>query len=505
MAEKQLQLALPGIIIPDGYSQNMIGGTAMDRRNRTYIIIIIVAGLLTFLNILFSREKSSHVLFDPLIDVADLMQKSYVTPTDDAILIKGAIDGMLYQYDPYSEYIPADDFDKFLKQTNGSYEGIGIVIDIKDSYLTVISPFEDSPAYRAGVLPGDIIIKVNGQSTKGWSAARAVKELTGPAGTRVELTLIHENGSEETVAITRQKIHVPTVRGWRRKSSDGSWDYLLDSETAVGYIRITQFTPDTVSELDQAIQQLRQMDMKALILDLRRNPGGIMNAAVDLVDRMIDHGVIVSTKGANSPENTKFAQAEGTLPRFHLVILIDQGSASASEIVAGSLQDHRRAVIVGKRSWGKGSVQRVFQLSDRGDAVKLTTDYYYLPKGRCVHRRANAETWGVDPDIEENFNRDKYPQLQKLMQELVIKPLTESKTQPEPSSSTSPASENNKPVPQQLAQRLLNLDNQLAQALKQCKNLIRTRSGFQENTETGPEKPLTINPNPESTSPKTHP
>jgi len=448
----------------------------MDKQNRFYLLIIIAAVFLTVINISIARNDSDYTLFDPLVDVVDLVQRYYVSETDQQELITDAINGMLHELDPYSEYIPAQDLQEFDKQTSGSYEGIGVGIDVQQNHIVVISPFEDSPAYQAGMLPGDIILEVDGDSTKGFSATQAVKKLTGPAGTKVTLKILHRDGKEEDITITRQKIRVHTIRGWRRSPIDGSWDYLLDAESKMGYLRISQFTEDTVADLDQAVEKLRQQDMQALIMDLRQNPGGLMTAAVETVDRFIDHGVILSTKGAHTSRQVQMAHAPGTYPRFHLVVLIDEGSASASEIVAGSLQDHDRAVLVGERSWGKGSVQRIIKLSDTGAAVKLTTDHYYLPKGRCVHRLPGAKDWGVTPDVEEAFSIKDVAKYRQLLDELILNPLTQAKQKENNNhqQEKSPPAEDTQNV-KELAQKLLALDSQLAQAVKQCKGLIRTK------------------------------
>ncbi|MBN1844809.1 MAG: hypothetical protein JW810_03935, partial [Sedimentisphaerales bacterium] len=323
-----------------------------------------------------------------------------------------------------------------------------------------------------------------GRSAKGWSASQAVQELTGPAFSDLTIKVRHLDGREEVIRIVRQEIHVPTVRGWRRSGRDGSWDYLLDPAAAIGYVRITSFTADTAQELDKAVSSLLGRNLKALILDLRTNPGGLMSSAVEVVDRFIEQGTIVSTRGAHSEDQVQKAHPENTYPRFILVVLIDQGSASGAEIVAGALQDHNRAVIVGRRSWGKGSVQRLIRLPESEAALKLTTDYYYLPNGRCVHRLGDAETWGVSPDIEESLDPDKVTELRSYMNHLTIDALTQAaqngRANGDPNAPASPGEiaagpADSATVVAAVAEKLLVLDDQLAQALKQCKGLLRTR------------------------------
>ena len=481
-------------------ASNIISFGSLDSRfrgNDSFASGIIRAGLVCLVLlgapgwIGAAESGPDYSLFDPLVDVCDLIHRHYVSEIEDEEILSGAINGMLHQLDPYSEYIPPTKVAEFQKQASGSYEGIGVSIDSKDDHLTVISPFEGSPAYEAGVIAGDRIIEVNGEDTKNWSVTRAVEKLTGEADTEVEIKVLHRDGQEETVTITRGQIHVPTVMGWRRNEVDGAWDYFLDDDAKIGYLRLTQFASETVEEFDKVMEQMLESDLQALVLDLRNNPGGILTAALRVADRFVEEGVLVSTRGANSPRQTQRAHSEGTLRRFHVVVLINQGSASASEIVAGALQDHHRAVIVGMRSWGKGSVQRIIRLLDSGAALKLTTDYYYLPKGRCLHRLPGAEAWGVDPDIEEELagdetqgsaedyeelKRKKIAKLRKLMAKLTAAPRAAVKIgelADDPSELVK-LWEVDRETKKKLLQRLLHLDNQLAQGVKQCKGLLRT-------------------------------
>lgn len=425
-----------------------------------------------------ANVSSDYTLFDPIIDVCDLIEKYYVRQVDNEELLAGAINGLLHELDMHCEYIPAEQVDEFQKLTSGTYEGIGIGIGTQNDALKVISPFEGSPAHKAGLRAGDIILEVNEQETKGWSDTQAVQELTGPADTDVKLKILRSDNSEKEITITRKSITVPTVKGWRRNSIDGAWDYLLDDQEKIGYIRLTQFTAEAVDDFRRAVQATLDADALAVILDLRSNPGGLMSSAIAMVDSLIDIGTIVSTRGAHSADQVEKATSSGTFPHFPLVVLINKGSASASEIVAGALQDNNRAIIIGQRSWGKGSVQRIFKLPNSGAALKITTDYYYLPNGRCVHKLPKATQWGVDPDIEEELAEDNFDALGNLFTELM--------TTPEDVVTTDALDESNDEILQRetadqqlkkgLLTRLLALDNQIHQGFKQCKGLIRTRS-----------------------------
>ncbi len=463
----------------------------MNRQNRIYISILIVAAALTGLNITLGRiQQPDKSAFGTLFDVYTLIQHRYVSKPDNQKLITGAIKGMVHELDPYSAYMTADEVSEFKKQINGSYEGIGVGVDFSEGILKVISPFENSPAYKAGVQPGDIITQVNGVSTSGWTISKAIKKLTGPAGTKVTLQLLHPNKKTQTVTIIRKKIHIETVRGWRRNRYDGHWDYMLDPRNHIGYIRIVQFTSDIDNEFDKAMQQLQHQGMKALIIDLRSNPGGLMSEAVGLVDRMVKKGIIVSTRGAHDPEEVQKAHQRGTYPYFPLVVMVDQYSASASEIVAGSLQDHKRAVIVGMRTWGKGCVQRPFELRRNGAILKLTTDYYYLPNGRCVHRLKGAKTWGVEPNIKVALDPNDITQLRNFMNKLMIQHLTRiikqakqkqngNKTIQSKAGKTNSKAGTAKAViavkqGEGQQQKLLQLDKQLRAALQECKLLLNT-------------------------------
>ncbi|MBN2210536.1 MAG: S41 family peptidase [Sedimentisphaerales bacterium] len=449
----------------------------MNRRTLMLVIIIVAASLLAVaFNLYHTVRMPSQRAIE---NVADIIKNHYVSEVNDTELINGAMRGMLHSLDPYSEYIVPQDIPQFEKYTSGNYDGIGIEIDTRGGLITVVSPFENSPAWRAGVLPGDVIVEVDGESTKGWTGAQAVEKLTGPSGTEVSIRILRRDGVDKTISIKRDKITMPTIRGWRRLNGEGGWDYLLDSETGIGYIRIIQFTMDTAKEFNHALDTLDTAGLQALIIDLRHNPGGLLDTAVEIADRFIEDGVIVSMRGAHNPEKTLDAHKKNTFRRIPTVVLINEGSASASEVVAGALQDHDRAVIIGKRSWGKGSVQRVFSLSHPEALVKLTTDYYYLPNGRCVHRINGSDTWGVEPNIEQDINVDELPALRDVMEVLFFgAALTNNET-----SQAQDVAENITALPPaQQAQKLLELDDQLGRAVEECRTLLNQPNEHKEET-----------------------
>ena len=336
-----------------------------------------------------------------LVDTIDQVERNYVVKVDRRDLIESAIRGVLSKLDPYSNYIGPDELDRFRSSVESEFGGIGIQIADDDGQLQVISPMYGTPAYRAGVLAGDRILEINGKSTDGLTLDEAVEKLKGDEGTSVMLTLVHAGQrAKEKVTLKREKIHLETVLGDHRKA-DGTWDYFLDSKRRIGCIRLTAFSRDTAAELERVLTQLKSENMRGLILDLRFDPGGLLSAAIEVSDLFISAGRIVSTKGRNSPERTWDAHKEGTFEGFPMVVLVNRLSASASEIVAACLQDHKRAVIIGERTWGKGSVQNVIELDDGRSALKLTTASYRRPNGKNIHRFPDAketDEWGVMPD-----------------------------------------------------------------------------------------------------------
>lgn len=334
-------------------------------------------------------------------DTFEQIKRNYVRDVTDRELMEAAIKGMLSKLDQYSNFIPPERLQRFKAGVENEFGGIGIIVSLNNGRLEVISPLVGTPAYRAGMLPGDRILEIAGQSTKGLTIDGAINLMKGKIGSSVEVKITH-SGDLEPVVLTlkREVIRVPTVLGHRR-NADESWNYFCDQPRKIGYLRMTGFGRHSVSELRSAVDKLRQQEMRGLILDLRFNPGGLLSAAIQVCDMFVSEGVIVSTKGRNTPQRVWRARKAGTQEGFPMVVLINHFSASASEIVAACLQDHQRATIVGERSWGKGSVQNIIELENGRSALKLTTAGYRRPNGKNIHRfkdAADEDEWGVNPN-----------------------------------------------------------------------------------------------------------
>lgn len=319
-------------------------------------------------------------------EVFERIKQSYVHEVDDKTLLENAIRGMLSGLDPHSDYLEPEAFKELRESTQGEFGGLGIEIGIEDGYIKVISPIDDTPASRAGIQPLDLIIRINGTSTRDLSIDRAIEMMRGEPGTEITLTILREvSGQPFEVELTRDLIRTASVR-----------QELL--EKGYGYLRISQFQNRSGEETLKALQSLKEDnqgdDLQGLVLDLRNNPGGVLQAAADVSDIFLDGGLIVYTEGRLPDTEMRFDANQGdALQGVPIVVLINSGSASASEILAGALQDHRRALIMGTPSFGKGSVQTVLPLyNDR--ALKMTTALYYTPKGRSI------QADGIHPDIE---------------------------------------------------------------------------------------------------------
>ncbi len=306
-------------------------------------------------------------------------------------LIYGALKGMLNTLDPHSEFMEPAKFEELKKDTEGAFGGVGIVIGLRDNYLSVIAPMEDTPAFRAGVLTGDRIIKIDGKSTEKYTLQDAVKKLRGEPNTDVSITILRvSSGQIKDFKLSRAVIKVDTVKDINSKRE------FPIGENGIGYIRLTQFNEPTADDLEKALRKLEAQHMQALILDLRNNPGGLLDQAVKVCEKFVPRGqTIVTTEGRQAEKPIYLSQANGKHPTLPMVVLVNGGSASASEIVAGCLQDVKpqRAVIVGEQTFGKGSVQSILPLPD-GSALRLTTAKYYTPSHKVIHEH------GIKPDIE---------------------------------------------------------------------------------------------------------
>ena len=346
-----------------------------------------------------ARRGGDYAFFDPLIDVKHLLSTRFVDEPDEKAMRLGAINGMVEALnDPYTVYVPPAAEQEFTKGLTGQYVGIGAQVQMRDGWLTIVTPLDGSPAFKAGLMADDRVVEIEGKSTEDLSIMDSVNLLMGEPGTPVNIT-VERDGRRIPITITRQHIVQQTVKGFERAGDQ--WRFMLDASRRIAFVRVTQFTPSTAEEFAQRLRELGadSGDLGGLVIDLRGNPGGVLTGAVQMADLFLDQGVIVSTKGRNPDENqVASAHAQGTLPDFPVAILIDGLSASASEIFTGALTENGRAIAVGTRSFGKGSVQSIHPLpSGAGGQLKITEQRYYLPSGRSLHRSDDSTQWGVDP------------------------------------------------------------------------------------------------------------
>ena len=344
----------------------------------------------------------SFELLQMFVDTLDQVERNYVRPVPRRELIEAAIEGMLSKLDQHSDYISPREFESFRLDVESEFGGIGLQITKPnlEAEVTITSLIPETPAYRAGLLAGDTITQIDDKPTKGLALQAAVELMKGPVGSVVRLSVRRLSGELEQKELTREVIRVATVLG-DRKQPNGVWNYVIDPQRKLGYIRISVFARHTAEELKKVLEQLAAAGVQGLVLDLRQNPGGLLTSAIDVADLFLDEGVIVSISGRNVEARTYEARQPDTYRQFALAVLIDRFSASASEIVAASLQDHHRAVIIGERSYGKGSVQNVVELVEGRSAIKLTTATYIRPNGKNIHRfegLGEDADWGVLPD-----------------------------------------------------------------------------------------------------------
>jgi carboxyl-terminal processing protease len=363
--------------------------------NKWPFLVIIILGLFVVLvwpyhdSRVSALDKGVYKDIKTFNEVFDMVKKNYVEDVDSSVLIQGAINGMIKSLDPHSTFMTPEVYKELEVETQGRFGGIGIEITILKDVLTVVSPIEDTPAFNAGVKSGDQIIKIDGKSTKDISIMEAVKKMRGPENTKVTITIMRENMAKpKDFVLTRAIIQVKSVKA---KTFDDN----------IGYIRIASFNEKTADDLRKALRDIgkKVRPMKGLVLDLRNDPGGLLIQAIEVSDMFLKAGVIVSTRGRTKNMETKaMARDNGNEITCPIVVLVNEGTASAAEIVAGALQDNGRALIIGTKTFGKASVQTVIPLED-GSALKLTTARYYTPKGRSIQ----AE--GIKPDILVKYVR----------------------------------------------------------------------------------------------------
>ncbi len=336
-----------------------------------------------------------------LIDVLNYIQEDYVDEPDTQKLIDGAASGMVKTLDPFSQFMDQESHDELKTETEGQFGGLGIRVAMKDDWLTVITPLPGTPAYRQGVLPNDRIVEIDDETTRDISLSDALKKLRGAPGTKVKLTLLRgpEDGGEgpwvsHEFNLTREVVKIESVESW-----------MLDDK--IGYARITEFSQKTGEDFLAALNDLKKHGAQSVVMDLRNNPGGLLSAAVEVAsDFLDDNKLVVYTQGRKAENRQEFrAGPSAPFPSIPLIVLINEGSASGSEIVAGALQDQHRAVIMGQRSYGKASVQSVIPLSD-GSGLRLTVARYYTPLGRSIHRDEKHKTGGIMPDLVVPVTKD---------------------------------------------------------------------------------------------------
>ena len=354
-------------------------------------LIIFFSALIFYIPTVYSSENDIYKKIDLFGEVLEKINKEYVDDINQSESMDSAINGLLQSLDPYSAYMSPQIFNEMQTETSGEFGGLGIEVSMESGVVKVISPIDDTPASRAGIKAGDYIVKIDNTQVQGKSLSEAVELMRGPVGTSIELT-IRRRGEKKALnfIIVREIIEIQSVKA----------DVL---EKNVGYIRLTSFNENSGEQIKEKIKELEnKKKVKAYILDLRNNPGGLLSQAIRITDYFLDNGEIVSTKSRKASENKKWFAKEGDLTKGKtLIVMINYGSASASEIVAGALKDHKRAILIGENSFGKGSVQSIIPLKNNG-AIRLTVAKYYLPSGKSI-----SEV-GVSPDIEIDEESDDF-------------------------------------------------------------------------------------------------
>ena len=346
------------------------------------------------------RTREDFELMRLFAEAYEQIDLSYVNDVDRRDLVEAAVQGMATHLDPYSSYIAPRNVRQFDRYIDQEFGGIGIHVNASSDKLEIISVLPGSPAFRGGLKTGDEIVEVDGKSMKGLTQAALTERLTGPSGRPVELGIVRaDSATTEQVTVVREIIQIPTVVGLQR-NADHTWNYLLDDVNKFACLRITHFTKNTPEDLRQTMETLVESGVKGIMLDLRSNPGGLLTAAIEITDMFLESGTIVSVKGRTVPERSWQARQGMTFPNIPVAVLVNRYSASASEVLSAALQDNNRAIIVGERTFGKGSVQTVLRLESGKSLLKLTTANYYRPSGLNIHRTDDMrpeDDWGVKP------------------------------------------------------------------------------------------------------------
>ncbi|GAA0551516.1 carboxyl-terminal processing protease [Rhizomicrobium palustre] len=379
---------------------------------------IAMAGVLTQAQ--GANNSNIYKQFDLFSDAYEKVRENYVRPVQDQELMSGAIAGMVSSLDPHSSYMDAKAFADMQIQTKGEFGGIGIEVTMEDGLIKVISPIDDTPAAKAGLKTGDYIASINGDSIQGLGLNDAIDKMRGPVGTKVTLTILRQGEKKPfDVQLARAVIHVDSVK-WHREGD-------------IGYIRISAFNEETSKGLEKAVRELKKQigsGLKGYVVDLRNDPGGLLDQAVQVSDDFLQKGEIVSTRGRHPEDTQRYDAKAGDITEGKpIVVLVNAGTASASEIVAGALQDHKRATIVGMTSFGKGSVQTIIPLGDGGGALRLTTARYYTPSGRSIQAEGIVPNIAVAQGSEENAPKIERPSEADLPGHLVNEDAAKKKKQ----------------------------------------------------------------------------